>query len=438
VSYEHVIRAAGRLPWAIMPEKAEEIAALLSLKAAGGSVPAEVRAQLAAEHRPRIAGEQGHSYLMPDRPDIELAEGTGPAGGSQGGNIAVIPVYGLISQRASMMSEMSGGGGTSIQKLTQAFRQAVADPNIAAIVLDVDSPGGSVFGVQELADEIRRARAQKPIVANFNSLGASAAYWIGSAASEAVVTPGGQVGSIGVLALHVDESARIEQEGFKPTLITAGKYKAEIRPEFPLSDEARDFVQGQVDEYYAAFVDAVAVGRGVSRAAVREGYGQGRVLLAKPALAAGMVDRIETLDQTIARLMKPQGRAALTKRGAAAEAFEVITLPVEDVVFMNERDRVIRSIVGSQGLAGVDVSYDEAAEALAEVEAEESSPLEARPVAEDRNDAATVATSDGSPVATVERDGSLGTIETPLPNPPPQGGRGQGSDIEVRMRRLKL
>jgi len=417
MSYEHVIRAAGRLPWAIMESKAEEIAALLDLLANGGQVPAEVRAQLAAEHRPWMV----EAAPLPNPP---------PQGGrgQDGGSIAVIPVYGVISQRANLMSEMSGGGGTSIQKLTQAFRQAVGDPSIAAIVLDVDSPGGSVFGVQELAEEIRRARAQKPIVANFNSLGASAAYWIGSAASEAVVTPGGQVGSIGVLALHVDFSAQNEMLGVQPTLITAGKYKGEGSPDFPLGDEAREYVQGQVDEYYAAFVDAVAVGRGVSPARVRDGFGQGRVLLAKPALAAGMIDRIETLDQTIARLGKPQGRAAITRRGmAAAEAFEVITLPVEDAAFVNVRERVIAQIGGGGQAPALP-------------------------------DASTIVAEDASPVAVAERDGSLGTPQTPgddqvitdamaleaLNDPEaskelaPEEVESLKGTIEARMRRLKL
>ena len=304
MSYDHVIRAAGRSPWAILPEKAEEMAALLTLLAAGGEVPVAVREQLAAERQARVVAAQD------------------AADGAAGGSVAVLPLYGLISQRANLMNEMSGPGGTSVQKFTTAFRQALADPSVAAIVLDVDSPGGNVFGVAELADEIRAARARKPIVAVANSTMASAAYWVASAASEISVTPGGQVGSIGVLALHVDESARNEMEGLRPTLVTAGRYKGEASPDFPLTDEARASVQDMVDSYYASFVDAVAASRGVSAAAVRAGYGEGRMLMARPALRAGMVDRIETLDQAIARMMRPQGRGALTRRGAGATAEE--------------------------------------------------------------------------------------------------------------------
>jgi ClpP class serine protease len=114
--------------------------------------------------------------------------------------IAVLPVYGVLAHRMNLITAMSGGMST--EQLGGAVRAAASDPTISAILLDIDSPGGSVFGVQELADEIYQARQSKPVYAIANATAASAAYWIGSQASEFVVTPSGQVGSIGVVAVH--------------------------------------------------------------------------------------------------------------------------------------------------------------------------------------------------------------------------------------------
>jgi len=214
-------------------------------------------------------------------------------------SVAVLPLYGVISHRANLVNGASGG--TSVQQFTKVFRQAAADPSIGAIVLDVDSPGGSVSGVPELAAEIRAARAQKPILAVANSLAASAAYWLGAQASESYVIPSGEVGSIGVYAMHQDESGFYDKAGVKTTLVSAGKYKTEGSPFEPLSEDGRDYLQGRVDDYYSMFVRDVAEGRGVEADLVRSGWGEGRVLGAQQAKAEGMVDDIATLDEVIQR-----------------------------------------------------------------------------------------------------------------------------------------
>lgn len=290
MSYEHILRAAGRLPWAILPEKLDEIIAFLELKAQGGSISPEAIEQYAA---------------TPARTQ------------AQQGAVAVIPIYGVVAQRMNLMTAMSGG--TSIEQLTSQFRDAIDNPNVSAIVFDVDSPGGSVFGVDELASEIRASRGQKPIVAVANSLMASAAYWLSSGADEIVGTPSGQIGSIGVLAMHVDNSEANAQQGLRPTVVSAGKYKAELSDTAPLTEEAQAFMQEQVNQYYDAFIGAVADGRGVSRDAVRSGYGQGRVLLARQAVRAGLADRLGTLEQTITRLQTPQGRSAVLRQAAEVD-----------------------------------------------------------------------------------------------------------------------
>lgn len=203
--------------------------------------------------------------------------------------VAVIPVYGVLTQRAGMCS-------LGCDEVSLALRQAMADPQVGGVLLDIDSPGGSTFGVDELAAEVMAARAVKPIRAIGNSRMDSAAYWLASAASEISVTPGGEAGSIGVYMVH--------QAGEEPgvSVISAGRYKVEASPYAPLSDEARSALQARVDHDYGRFVARVALGRGVPEARVRERYGEGRALPAELALQEGLVDRVETFDQALARL----------------------------------------------------------------------------------------------------------------------------------------
>jgi signal peptide peptidase SppA len=184
------------------------------------------------------------------------------------------------------------------------LRAALQDETVSQILIDIDSPGGSVYGVAELADEIVSARAQKPVVAIANSLAASAAYWIGCSASEFYVTPGGEVGSIGVWQAHQDYSKAMDEAGVKTTLISAGKFKVEGNPYAPLDEEAQGFMQSRVDDYYAAFTKAVAKGRGVPISQVRDGMGQGRVLGADAALASSMVDGIATFEDVVKKMRR--------------------------------------------------------------------------------------------------------------------------------------
>ena len=230
----------------------------------------------------------------------QAALSAGPQPRQSYGGVSVIGIRGVISHRANLMSQISGG--TSVEKLTAQFRQAVGDASVKAIVFDVDSPGGSVAGVPELADEIYKARGQKKSIAVANGMAASAAYWLAASAGEMVVIPSGQVGSIGVFAAHEDISKALEAEGIKVSLISAGKYKTDGSPYEPLSDSARADLQSKVDAFYGMFVKSVARGRRVSQDDVRSGFGQGRMVLAAQAMKEGMADRVATMDDTLARL----------------------------------------------------------------------------------------------------------------------------------------
>lgn len=277
----HLIAEFHRTPWGLLPDTLAAMQSVLYRWASGARLSQE-------EIRAAVGDAPEISAGRRDRTQVAA------------GSIAVLPVYGVIGHRASLVEDSSSGVNTSTELLGQAFRALINDPGIAGIVLDVDSPGGSVHGIQELAQTIYAARGVKPVSAVANSLAASAAYWLASCAEELAITPGGQAGSIGVLAMHTDESKMMEAAGVKTTLISAGKYKLEGNPYEPLGAEAQAFLQSKVDDYYGEFVRDVARNRKDTQTNVREGYGQGRVLVGASAVKANLVDRVATLDQVIA------------------------------------------------------------------------------------------------------------------------------------------
>ena len=238
----------------------------------------------------------------------------------------VIPIVGILDQREGLLSML--GFGVSCDAVSAALRQALDDPSIGRIVLDIDSPGGSVYGVGELAASIRAARSQKPIVAVANSLAASAAYWLGCSASRFYVTPGGEVGSIGVWMAHEDWSKAVADSGVTVTLISAGKYKTEGSPYSPLDADARAFLQSRTDAYFNDFTKAVAAGRGVPIDAVRSGMGQGRVLGAAQAMAERMVDGVMSFGEAMNGGMGAvrAGLAAHSLRPGVARALRELDL----------------------------------------------------------------------------------------------------------------
>ena len=272
-------------PWALMPERLSAVTAVIARWSGDDRASDEVMHSVAADRNARDARRQASVS-------------------NSGGGIAVLPLYGIVTQRGNMVDDVSGPGTASTQQFSNLLRAALQDETVSQILIDIDSPGGSVYGVAELADEIVSARAQKPVVAIANSLAASAAYWIGCSASEFYVTPGGEVGSIGVWQAHQDYSKAMDEAGVKTTLISAGKFKVEGNPYAPLDEEAQGFMQSRVDDYYAAFTKAVAKGRGVPISQVRDGMGQGRVLGADAALASSMVDGIATFNDVVKKMRR--------------------------------------------------------------------------------------------------------------------------------------
>lgn len=308
----------GRSFWAIQPDAMPRIAAAMRRMAAGERMPVAAPAK-AVRRRMTTSG---------------------------GGAVAVIPLSGLITARESFLSWLFGGGA-NLPTFRESFREAVNSPDIGAVVLDIDSPGGYIDLLPETAQEIYEARGAKPIVAVANTTAASAAYWLASQADEVVVTPSGMAGSIGVYMLHEDYSGLNEQIGVDPTYVFAGAHKVDGNPDEPLSDDARADWQQEVDDLYGMFVNAVAQGRGVSAAVVRSDYGEGRTLLASRALEAGLVDRVDTLEGVVGGLLKPgQDGPSATRLGRKALMLD--EMPPDD----DDEEHSPRCACGQDAAAG--------------------------------------------------------------------------------------
>lgn len=279
-------------PWAIQPAKLLEIQGIYLAHARGE------QADLAAIER-RI-GKPLNSE--PKRYDVR-------------DGVAVLPLEGVIAKRMNLFSQISGG--TSSELAAAALRDALADPAVHSVILAIDSPGGTVDGTQALAAQVLAARNIKPIVTLASGTMASAAYWIGSAASQAYVADGTtQVGSIGVVATHTDVSGAEAQRGVKTTEVFAGKFKRVASQYGPLSDEGRKTLQDQVDYTYSLFVGAVAQQRGVSVDKVLADMADGRVFMGQQAVDAGLVDGITSLDALVAELNQRRGATDSPRQGA--------------------------------------------------------------------------------------------------------------------------
>jgi signal peptide peptidase SppA len=209
-------------------------------------------------------------------------------------NVAILPVQGIIGKRMNLITRYSGGVSTDL--LRRDIEAAINNPEIDAIVLDVDSPGGTVAGTKELADYIYGARGQKPIVAHANENALSAAYWIASAADKVYASETANIGSIGVYTRHYDFSQYLENTGIKPTYIYAGKYKTMGNPDEPLKGRERNIIQSDIDALYTMFVDSVARNRGIDKSVVMQ---DALALLAEPALKRGLIDGIMTFDEAV-------------------------------------------------------------------------------------------------------------------------------------------
>lgn len=223
-------------------------------------------------------------------------------------NVAVIPIAGPIFRYANVFVEVSGATSTEI--LAKDITTAVEDSNVKAIVLNIDSPGGQVQGINELGKVIVDAAARKPVVAYAGGMMASAAYWLGSAASQIVADETAALGSIGVVATY----RKSREDGYVQIVSDQSpKKNMPVETESGLAEAKRI-----INELAAIFVRTVAQNRGVSEETVLKDFGAGGMLLAESAVAVGMADRVGTLDGVITELQR--SAAEPLKRRIAAES----------------------------------------------------------------------------------------------------------------------
>lgn len=232
-------------------------------------------------------------------------------------DVALIAVMGPLAQRGTdtLCAFVDG------YDLISARLAAALESDARAVVLVVDSPGGDVAG---LAEAVRRMRAMveqsgKPVLAYVDELAASAAYWLAAGVADEIrVPPTGQVGSIGTIAIHVDESARLEKKGYAVTVVRSPDGKALGNSVEPLSGLGLERIQRDVDSLSAAFVAAIAGLRGLEPKAVRDLNAD--VLMGEAAVEAGLADGVSTLEQTISRALQlaEQREADMKMREAIA------------------------------------------------------------------------------------------------------------------------
>ena len=236
-------------------------------------------------------------------------------------NIAVISILGTLVRRTGAMDAASGL--TSYASISAQINAAINDPNVDAVLLDIDSPGGEAGGAFDLADEIVSARSTKPIWAVANDDAFSAAYAIACSAERIYLTRTGGVGSIGVIALHVDQTQRDALDGYRYTAIYAGDRKNDLSPHLPLSNEASTALQTEVDRLYEMFVSTVATNRGLDAQAVRDT--QAGLFYAGDAIEAGFADAIGTADDALRALAMEvqQRKSAIARSFGSGREMEV-------------------------------------------------------------------------------------------------------------------
>ncbi len=180
---------------------------------------------------------------------------------------AIIPIHGILTEKPGAFDEMLGM--TSYEQIEEQITQALADSSIEKIILEIDSPGGEVNGIFDLADFIYSARGKKRIIAIANDDAYSAAYAIASSAEKVLVSRTSGVGSIGVIASHIDQSGFDEKCGIKYTTVFAGSRKNDLNPHEPITSESLESLQKEVDRLYEMFVQLIARNRGLSIEKIR-------------------------------------------------------------------------------------------------------------------------------------------------------------------------
>ncbi len=291
MKFGHLAQRLFNVPLAIHPRKAEVVMASLAER-------------LGISRIIRADGRALEPMAFDEDYDDYRAPGNNPRAGYDAvAGIAVIPIAGTLVQKLGTLRPYSGM--TGYDGIRQNVLAALTDPDVRAIILDIDSPGGEVAGCFDLADMIYAARGTKPIWAVLDEMAFSAAYAIASSADRVVVPRTGGTGSIGVIAMHVDWSEALSNTGVKVTFITYGDRKADGAPEQPLAPEALARFQSDVDTMGEMFVQTVARNRAIPADQVRDT--QAATYLGGNGVAIGLADEVMAPDAAFRALLATLG-----------------------------------------------------------------------------------------------------------------------------------
>jgi signal peptide peptidase SppA len=278
-------------PWAIHSEVLENWCQILDAKLAGHEIPAEF---IAAASRSSAA--QGEELFTRD------------------GNIAIVPVVGTLVKANTMFSCDS-----TYADLRQAVTAAENAKGITAILLDGDTPGGTVAGAQETGDFLARMSMRKPLYGWVDDLAASAGYWLLSQTRQIGAHAAADVGSIGVLAVHYDRSGRDQNMGVKRTVLAVGDFKAAGNDTGPLAPDERAYLMDRLTQTYGLFIAAVNKGRPQMSADNIRAM-QSRIYKSAEARELGLIDHVMGRDEYI-QYIKTQTKGAVSvasRQGARA------------------------------------------------------------------------------------------------------------------------
>ena len=331
-------------------------------------------------HRPKldvilsVVGQRIGMADVPALPPVDMAAFQRPPLATAPEGIAVIPIHGSLVKRSLGLEAASGL--TSYGEIAAMLDTALADPMVSGILLDIDSPGGEASGSFELARRVREVAAVKPVWAVANDAAYSAAYAIAASAQRLFVTETGGVGSIGVIALHVDQSVKDAKDGYRYTAITAGAHKNDYSPHEPLSDTAKSELQDEVDRLYALFTEHVAVMRGLDIASVRAT--EAGLYFGSNALTQGLAAGVQTLDATLVEfhgflnaknnaLIRPPSQVRGVLRAETAHPDKEFSMPETQDISQTAVTDTIDLVEAEKRVAQAKRDVTQSAQAIAEL-----------------------------------------------------------------------
>ncbi len=236
--------------------------------------------------------------------------------GKGSSKIAVVPIEGVLT------NDGPAWYGSNYDTISKAVESAASDPDVKHIVLSVDSPGGEVTGLPETGEVIAQAAKVKPVTAMVNGMSASAAYWLTSQARDVVLTPSGEVGSVGVRMMHTDVSKMLDSMGVKVTELSSGDFKTEWSPYKPLSQDAIDAEMPRLHAMHQDFINTVSATRGQRLAQQMRDtrLGEGRMFSGKDALSHGLVDKLQSTRDFYKSIVSEQSQTDAVTNGFPARA----------------------------------------------------------------------------------------------------------------------